>query len=214
MAYNYLTGSWQGFIQEIVFLVGQGYLFYHVAELPERKRDKWLEIDRKLIGKYKTEKSKFQRCRLKEKRVSNIFYLRYESTAIIMHTHGSIDHVLYDDKFSEICEKPMTLKVSDNISLVVYVNDGVCSVRFSKETYAGFKAVIADVAKTKNRWEIMRTFNFINGIPAFSGIIEQKKRLALWTVKQSRKHQVALKKTDLRVNTRRKIYKVWISPEA
>jgi hypothetical protein len=131
-----------------------------------------------------------------------------------MHTHGSIGRVLYDDKFSDICEKPMTLKVGDNISLTIYVNDKVCSVRFTKETYAGFKAVIADVVKTKDRWEIIRTFNLINGIPAYSGIVGQKKRLAEWTVKQARKHQVALKKADLRVNTRRKIYKVWISPEA
>jgi hypothetical protein len=214
MAYNYLTGSWQGFIQEIVYLVGRGYLFYHATELPERKRDKWLEIDRKLIRKYETEKSKFQRCRLKEKRVANFFFLRYESTAIIMHTHGSTDHVLYDDRFSDVCEKPVMLKVSDNISLVIYVNNEACSVRFSKETYAGFKAMIADVVKTKNRWEIIKAFNLINGIPAYSGIVEQKKRLVLWAVKQARKHQVALKKADLRLNTRRKIYKVWISPEA
>lgn len=214
MAYNYLAGSWQGFIQEIVYLVGRGYLFYHVTELPERKRYRWPEIDRKLIGKYETKKSKFQRYRLKEKRVANFFYLRYESTAIIMHTHGSTDHVMYDDKFSDVCELPVMLKVGDNISLVIYVNDEVCSVRFLKETYAGFKAVMADVAKTRNRWEIIKTFNLINGIPAYSGIVEQKKRLALWTVKQARKHQVALRKADLRVNTRRKIYKVWISPEA
>ncbi len=214
MAYNYLAGSWQGFIQQIVYLVGRGYLFYHVTELPERKRDKWQCIDRKLIGKYGTEKSKFQRYRLKEKRVANFFYLRYESTAIIMHTHGSKDHVLYDDKFSDICEKPLTLKISDNISLVVYVNDEVCSVRFTKETYAGFKAVIADVARTKNRWEIIKEFNLINGIPAYGGIVEQKKCLALWTVKQARTHQVALRTADLRLNTRRKIYKVWISPGA
>jgi hypothetical protein len=197
-----------------VYLIGRGYYFYHVTELPERKRDRWLSIDRKLIGKYETEKSKFQRCRLKEKRIANFFYLRYESTAIIMHTQGSTDHVLYDDKFSDICEKPLTIKAGDNISLVIYVNDEVCSVRFTKETYVGFKAVIADVVKTKNRWEIMREFNLINGIPAYAGIIEQKKRLAAWTVKQARKHQVALKKADLRVNTRRKIYKVWTSPGA
>jgi len=214
MAYNYLAGSWQGFIQQIVYLIGRGYLFYHVTELPERKRDKWQCIDRKLIGKYQTEKSKFQRCRTKEKRIANFFYLRYESTAVIMYTHGFTDHVVCDDKFSDICEKPMTLKVSDNISLVVYVNDEVCSVRFTKETYRGFKVVMADVVKTKNKREIIREFNLINGIPAFSGTIEQKKRLAEWTVKQARRHQVALKKADLRVNTRRKIYKVWISPEA
>lgn len=207
---HYLCDRWQGFIQQTVFLIGRGYHFHCLAILPEKKKERWDEIDKKLIGKYQADKSKFQRARQKQKGTTNFFYLRWDNLALILHTKGVIaDGIAYDDRFLDVRDKPLTISISENITLLVYVENGKVSVKLEKESYRGFKACIEDVCKLKDKRTIIREFDKINGLPAFSGIIDQKRRLATFTAKQAKKHQVDLSPKELRVNTRRKIFKVF-----
>ncbi|OOB74944.1 hypothetical protein AXF41_14110 [Clostridium haemolyticum] len=68
MKIQYLCGSWQGLIQQVVYLVSRGYYYHHIEYLPQKKSARFPKIDQKLIEKYKADKSKYQRARQKNKK--------------------------------------------------------------------------------------------------------------------------------------------------
>lgn len=169
-----------------------------------------------MIAKYGIDKSKFQRARLKKKGVANFIFLRWERCAWILRSTGMVtDDIVCDDRFFPVMDRPIEVKVSDDVQLKVgrFGVDKRVSVRMCKDTYQGFKALLWDVAKVKSRERCVREFDKINGLPAWKGIIEQKVMLAAYLVKQARRHQVKLAVGDLRVNTKRKVYPVWVEVE-
>src|SRR5699024_8710462 len=96
--YYYLCKNWKGFLQQIVSQLAFGYEHYHIIVYPEQKKEKWLSIDKKLIDKYKTKKSKFKRSRLKAQGFANFYFLRWENIAIILHSEGHMGNdIVYDD---------------------------------------------------------------------------------------------------------------------
>ena len=204
---NYLCENWQGFLQMCVFLIGRGYRHYCHVVYPLRKRYKWEEIDRKLIQKYGTDKSKFQRSRSKKKGIANFYFLRWYDQAVIFRTAGEVSGaIINDDRFYDVTEKAMEVKVSDDIKFRIPREKSV-TVRLTKDSYRGFKAVLWDVCASKDRRAIISEFDKINGIPSWKGIIAQKRMLAAYAVKQARQHHVPLKRNKLRISTKRKIYK-------
>ena len=165
------------------------------------------ETDRKLTHKYETAKSKFQRSRLKQKGIANFYFLRWYDQAVIFQTAGEVsDAILCDDQFYDVTEKALEVKVSDDIRFRITRGKSV-TVRLTKDSYRGFKAVLWDVCRSKDRSAIIREFDKLNGIPSWKGIIEQKRMLAAYVVKQARQQHVQLKREELRISTKRKIYK-------
>ncbi len=207
---NYLCNNWQGFLQIIIYMMSRGYYNYCLTILPEKKKSKWLKIDKKLITKYEIGKSKFQRARQKAKGQANFYYLRWESCALLLHTSGNFN-INIDDKFLDVREKPLLIKISDNIKFEVKETseDKKLSVWLNKDSYKGFKLVIADVCRTKKKPLIIKEYDKINGLPAWKGIIIQKHSIAEYAVKQAKKNNFKLLKKELRINTRRKLYKVF-----
>jgi hypothetical protein len=188
-------------------MIARGYRHYCHVVYPLRKEYKWEKIDRKLIKKYGITESKDRRSRLKKKGIANFYFLRWYDQAVIFHTAGEIsDAIIYDDHFYNVTEKALEVKVSDDIRFRITREKSV-TVRLTKDSYRGLKAVLWDVCTTKDRRAIIREFDKFNGIPSWKGIIEQKRMLAAYVVKQARQHQVHLKRTDLRISTKRKIYK-------
>lgn len=219
MKIQYLCGSWQGLIQQVVYLVSRGYYYHHIEYLPQKKSARFPKIDQKLIEKYKADKSKYQRARQKNKKIANFYYLRWDNIAIIMHTLGAVEpDIFYDDKFIDIRHNKgkINLKISDYISLDILLGElkqgGIrhTTVKLDKQTYAGFKNVLRDISKTHNKAIIKREFNKLNGLPAWSGIIEQKRKLAKFLIKEARHNQVDLAEKELRINTFRQPVKVFI----
>ena len=86
MKLKYLCKDLKGFMQLVTYLVSRGYYYHCVIILPEKKRDKFESIDKKLIDKYAADKSKYQRSRQKIKKQANFYYLRLENLAILLHT--------------------------------------------------------------------------------------------------------------------------------
>ena len=203
---NYLCNNWQGFLEMCVYLIGRGYKSYCHITYPQKKIDKWLEIDKKLIHKYDAEKSKFQRSRQKKKGIANFYFLRWYDQVVIFRTQGIVsDAIQYDDQFHNITEKALELRISEDIQIRVPFTKPV-TARLTKDSYRGFKAVLWDACTLKNKSAIIAEFDKVNGLPAWRGIIEQKRKLASFTVKQARRHNVKLKKSDLRILTKRKKY--------
>jgi len=178
---------------------------------PERKKSKWESIDQKLIERYKADLSKFQRARKKKKGIMNFLYIRWSMHSVILHSKGILDpEIEIQDPFKDIRKDPLEIKISEDISMSIYKTDQKgFSVKLSKETYKGFKAVIWDSARTQNKDILLKEWAKLNGIPSWKGVIEQKKRLAKYALKQGRKHQIKVSHKDFRINTYRKVYKIW-----
>jgi len=208
---KYLATSWQGFLQFLVYAFGRGYFWYCHTVFPERKKSKWESIDQKLIERYKADLSKFQRARKKKKGIMNFLYIRWSMHSVILHSKGVLDpEIEIQDPFKDIRKNPLEIKISEDISMSIYKTDQKgFSVKLSKETYKGFKAVIWDSAKTQNKDILLKEWAKLNGIPSWKGVIEQKKRLAKYALKQGRKHQIKVLHKDFRINTYRKVYKIW-----
>lgn len=209
---KYLCQSWQALIQQVVYLCGRGYHYYHILYLPSHKEDKFLQIDKKLINKYKTDTKPYTRSRLKGRGVCNYFYIRYNNIALIMKTDGSIqDGIVEDDKFSDVRYSPMILKISEIVSLSIhYFEKKRLTVKLEKECYQTIKAKLLDAANTKNKYKMIKTFNMVNGFPAWAGIIAQKRRLAKFLCEKAKKNNVLLEQKELRIVDKRTPVKVWV----
>lgn len=219
----YETIDWQGFVQQIVHFVSHGYFYYHVVTLPETKRHKWNSIDQKLVEKYNINRSRFARSRAKAKGKANFVYFRYEGIGVILHTPGTMEQTP-DDKFYDIRQAALTVKVSDLIWLEVYtfLQPGKepnktsrkarrlgASVRLSAKTVEGFRCLFTDIVKARNKVRILYEWNKINGIPAWAKIVYQKQALARFVVAQAKRNQVDISIKELRIVTKRKIVKVF-----
>lgn len=209
--YQYKVGNYQGMLQMLVYLIGRGYFFYCLVHLPTQKRDKWDKVDQKLIDKYQCEKSKWQRSRAKVKGDANFYYLRLDALAVILHTPGAFpDTILADDPFEDIRKKPCTLQITELTAFDVSVTkEKKVSVKLNSKTYQGLKDNIAQTAELKSKELLIREYNKVNGFPAWAGIIAQKRQLAKHVQNQAGRHQYKIESKDLRINTKRKIYKVF-----
>jgi len=212
MGYTYEVQNWQGLLQQLVNYTSLGYTRYCAVEYPERKREQFSAIDRKIIAKYEADKSKDQRSRLKKKGFANFVFMRWDKFAWILQSPGVVrDDIVYDDIFHSMSGRPLEVRVGPETLLVVGLfgrNNGV-SVKMSTETYCDVRAGLMEAAFSGDRSRCIREFNKLNGLPAWHGIVKQKVRLAQYLVKQARSHQMKLSKKDLHIYTRRKVYPVW-----
>jgi len=104
--------SWPGFLQQVVYQVSRGYFFYSIITYPEHKKEKWFNIDRKLLAKYSADISKDQRYRRKAKKLACFYFLRWEQYVVVLHTPGLIEGVTYDDKFWDVRKNPLRLPLN------------------------------------------------------------------------------------------------------
>jgi hypothetical protein len=226
---NYEVISWQGLIQQLVYLLGRGYYYWCLMYLSESKRDRWHKTDQKLINKYQMDISKHQRSYRKKKGISNFYYLRWEHIAVMLHTEGTLPEN-YDDKFFDIRNTKLTLRIGPFSAVTIsYEKDtrkkkakkkggkrvkgekrkNVIVVRLEKECYRNLKAELREVAQTKNKAKMIRMFDRLNGFPSWSGIFCQKEQLAKYLVSEAKKHNVKLSLSDLRIVRKRFPVKVF-----
>ena len=201
--------TWQGFLQIIHYLASRGYYWYCITQYPSKKRDKFFRIDEKLIGKYRCDLSKFQRARRKKKGLANFYFARFDDCAIIMHTKGDIEeNILYDDRFYDFRQKRLKISIN-NLEFELINLDGKLSWKLSKDCYRDIKAHFGELCKLKQREKIVKEFDKLNGLPAWKGIIRQKYLLRNYIIAQAKKHQIQFHQSDFRINTRRKIHKIF-----
>lgn len=200
--------TWQGLIQQLVYQVSRGYRYYHVTYYPECKQDKWPAIDTKLMKKYPP-LSKDQRYRRKMAGDANFYILRWQQCAVILMSSGK--HGELGDSFNDIQEKPIAIRVSSIMELIIHqgaTGKGV-TVHFSRECYRGLKAILWEAAHTGRKKLVIDEFNKLNGIPAWSGISEQKNQLLAYALVQAKAHKIVTTRADFRFVTKRTIHKVF-----
>lgn len=186
MKIDYLCHNWQFYIQQIVYLVGNGYYHYYVGEISLDKLDKTKRIDKKIIKKYKVDLTKDQRYRRKKNGLVNYYYLRWSNQFLILHTDGKHDIEL-DDKFCDIRKKQteinrLKVKVSAymefNIAVTKKYKDkyGV-TVGLSNMAYKELKVRIEKYIKLKQVKKLNGLFANLRGLPAWKGIVKQEYKL-------------------------------------
>jgi hypothetical protein len=195
-------------LQQTVYQVGRGYHFFCCIEYPELKKDKWNRIDEKLMNKYGTAKSKHQRYRQKYKGHANFIFLRWQKYVLILHTAGEMEQIKYDDIFHDIRKKPLTFQPG-NLAFIIHHGAKGMTVHLNSESYKGVKALLQDALRLHNRELLVNEFDRLNGLPCWSGVVEQKKQLLDYVLKNAGKHGIKIDRKDFRLKTGRKIYKVW-----
>ncbi|WP_242230525.1 hypothetical protein [Bacillus cereus group sp. BfR-BA-01491] len=213
--YNYELDSWQALLQQLVVNCSKQckYYFWHITYFPVNKKDKWREIDEKLIERYETRTTKDQRNRMRKKGLARFYYMRWENIAIILHTEGVVPDGMIQDKFYDIRKKPIQIFISDLVSFDIQNLNNKIEVKLAEETYQTIKEELKNVAKSANNIrKIKNTYNKVNGFPAYSGIIKQKKELAKFLVKQTKKHNINAQKLEvpnLFIRMQRKTVRTW-----
>jgi hypothetical protein len=99
MAYRCVATSVAGFVQQLaVAYVAHGYWFYVTGRVPPGKDP--ADIDRKLIGRYAIDQSKWARARAKRAGRARVQYLRFERFFILMATRG--EHPFFAEEEKQV----------------------------------------------------------------------------------------------------------------
>lgn len=230
MYIKYLCKRWQGLLEMMVNLIGNGYYDVHITYLPEKKMDKWKNIDEKLIRKYKADLTKDQRYQRKKKGLAHFRYLRWENIAIIMHTPGDIISpgdmpkfkdkfnqkqlemyvIEMDDRFTDVRQNPIFLRISDEVIFDIRLlpkkekGKNVATVRFAKSMIKDIKADLEENLAARAKNKVLYLYGMLNGVPAWRGIIIQKRALKRFILQRAKKHHVTFKEEDLYLNDFRK----------
>ena len=176
MSEKYLIGEWVAFVQQIQHLVARGYLEYCLVNYPQKKLDKFLKIDRKLIEKYNANLNKDKAYYNKTKGYCNFKFLRYGDTAIIMKSKGDVkQNVVLDDAFSDARKQKIDIRIGERTVLSIgYDSTKKVTVFLHNDSYRHVKATCLQHLDSSNYYAAVSTFNNLNGLPAWGGIVQQK----------------------------------------
>lgn len=216
MSEKYLVVSWVAFVQQLQHLVARGYEEYCAISYPEKKEDKFEKIDGKLISKYNCNLDKDKSYYRKKKKISNFKFLRFGNQAMILKTKGKIEEgIIMDDAFKHVKKEKMVIPIGEKATLSIgYDDEKKVSVFMTKEMYREVKYTCFEYIDTKKYAKAVETFNQLNALPSWGGIVEQKINMK----QQIERHlQKALPKKPalelaqkLRINTKRTAIKVFV----
>lgn len=215
MSEKYLIGNWIALVQQIQHLVSRGYVEYCMVKYPEHKEHKFLQIDQKLIDKYNANLNKDKTYYNKKKKYSNFKFLRFEDTAIILKTKGNLhENIIFDDVFLNVKKEKICVVGGDRAKLLIGYDDEMkATVFLDRETYKEVKATCFEYIDRKQYYKAVETFNNLNALPSWGGIVEQKIRMKGQIVKKMKKNLPSEKvyglSTKMIINTKRHPVKVF-----
>ncbi|MDK0794621.1 hypothetical protein P5E48_15625 [Clostridium perfringens] len=200
MKIYYLCKSWQFMLQQIVYLVSKGYIYYSVGEIPLNKASKARSIDKKIINKYNIDLSKDQRARRKKKKLANFYYLRWKNQFVILHTEGKLeqppDDVFYNIKKRSKGGNKFKITIGKALIVNIVLKNEKPTVVLNKSTYKDIKVELDELVKNKQIGKLYKRFSMLNSIPAWSGIVKQKFLLQEEIFKAAKKYGLNTKKKN------------------
>lgn len=147
MTYRCVATTVAGFVQQLaVCYVARGYIFYVTGTIPDHKDP--VDTDRKIIGQYGIDASKWTRSRRKKAGLASVQYLRYGRFYVILANHG--DHPFFaaeKKRLRDIRENPIRFR-GYSISLHRARGGGSwhASVRIEKARFLDLKDAFAQMA--------------------------------------------------------------------
>lgn len=110
MPYQCVATTVAGFVQQLaVNYVARGYYFYVTGTIPQGKDPS--KTDRKIMGQYGIDISKWARARRKAAGLANVHYLRHDWFYVIIATHG--EHPFFtaeQNQIRDIRKQPLRFK--------------------------------------------------------------------------------------------------------
>ncbi len=200
------------FVELLRHRVSYGYIYYYI--FPQKKPQKNNEIAKYYLSHLKKYQRTYRRHVLG---LRNYFYMYFQGTGIVLATAGqpdpSLQHI--EPYLVDIRQKPLHLKVSDVTELIIHAQERKSrktlkvNVYLAKSTLDIIKANLlqalkenANPPKSKQKQakaNIKRAW-LINGYPSFCGLLEQKKQLRKWYVKEARIRGINIPIQELRLS--------------
>lgn len=217
MSEKYLIGSWQGFIQQIQYLVSRGYDQYCLIQYPQEKTKKFVKIDGKLIGKYNANLNKDKAYYNKKKGYCNFKFLRYEHMAILLRTSGNLpEKIIQDDVFLDVKKEKICIDIGEKTSVTIGADEkGAITIFLHNDTYRFVKATCFQYIDSEQYSRAIHTFNHLNSLPSWGGIVTQKVKMKTQLLRKMSKNlpskQVEALAEKMMINTKRTPVKVFKS---
>jgi len=204
------------FIELLRHRVSYGYVFYYI--FTQKKPEKNNEIAKY----YKSHLKKYQRTyRRQVLGLRNYFYMYFQGIGIVLANDGQPDPDLshIEKFFKDIRKEPLHLRVSDITELIIHAQPRSnkrtlkVNIYLSKDTIQIIKANLLQTLKLnanppKNRAKQAKTAVqrawLVNGYPSFNGLLEQKKELRDWYIKEARIRGINLSQNDIKLSYFRK----------
>lgn len=151
MKYRAEATSLSGFIQQLaVSYIGRGYFFYVLGRIPERKDKE--AVDEKLIEKYGIERSKASRSRRKCLGFSNVQYIRFRDTFVILATPGKHQFFLEEgSRIRDVREVPLKL-----FGYAISYRSGHLHVRIEQQQYLELKSYFVETSVHRSKETLER----------------------------------------------------------
>src|SRR4051794_3111030 len=155
--YQWEATSLEGFVQQVaVCYVGRGYFHYVTGWVPPKKDP--TSVDKKLIGRYKPDITKWARARRKKAGLANLQYIRLDRFFTLLATEGK--HAFFEDEAPNICDaRRVALRVG---GYTISYRCGHPHVRIAQQRYRELKAVFLDQALRRPAAELAAR---LSGIP-------------------------------------------------
>ena len=184
---KYLVTHWKNYIYVILLNVSKGYWYYSQFRYPERKKEKWLLIDKKIIEKYQTNITKDQRYRRKKKNLANYRFFRWENQCILLRTEGT--QIREDDeKWKKLEGKEKILIIVGNTEFEIKNINKKFSVKLSKNTFKEIKAEIRNKLEKKLVNQALFEIEKISNLPNYQFLKKQKQELVKYFIEQYKIH--------------------------
>jgi len=170
--------DYRAFLQEIVRRFGHGYQLYSLTIYPLKKKDKWLQIDQKILSKYPIlGLSKYQRARRKRAGKLNAMMIRYNRYMLIQITLGKDDiNITQEETFVDINRQKLILSnLYGSLSFRVGKKNNKITVWFAKDYWRDLKSHWAEKASkatpeaVREEWQKMD-----QACPSWAGVTHQK----------------------------------------
>jgi hypothetical protein len=155
--HSYEVHSVAAFVQQLaVSLVGQGYWFYVVGEIPADKDA--AAVDRKLADRYGVAASKWARARRKAAGLANVRYLRHRRFFVLIATRG--EHRFFESEpgFRDVRRYP--IKFAGYSISCALGQDGIYhpSVRIERGEFQSLKKYLVRLALQRSVSELCELF--------------------------------------------------------
>lgn len=171
-----VIGDWTEYVRQILNHAGHGYECYCPIEIPEKKRDRLDQIDRKILGKYPMcEWDKDRRYRAKKAGMANFVYIRWNLSGILMHTPGKLVEIEDPDRFFSLRERPYVFQVGSWVSIKIGParKGKKFTAYLTKQSYRSIKALLRENIEKRRFDEFRKYYERLEDLPAFSGIVAQ-----------------------------------------
>ena len=215
MSESHVIDNGFAFLQQIQLLLARGYTNYFIGTYPIKKEDKFEMIDKKIIQQYKCDLNKDKIYYRKKKGLCNVKFLRHKNIYLLLKTNGKED-IDYENNYLSIKETNLTIKLSDHLTVEFFYDSQLkITLKIEKQCFRDIRETIRDYLDARRFNEAANKFSSLNGIPAYAGVIVQKKQLKQYLMKYVKQHSLLDKeglkrfKTSLRIHTRRTMYTIY-----